>query len=67
MERFGFLDFDHDELQHLIDKRHIYLESISKLYNELAYLNKQKVKEYETLTLELEQSELHRIESESKK
>jgi hypothetical protein len=50
IEVIGFLEFDDQELVNLIEKRHLYLESISKLYNELALINKLKVKEYETLT-----------------
>lgn len=42
IEKHGFLDFDVNELVHLTEKRHIYLESISKLYNELTLMNKAK-------------------------
>ncbi len=48
------MKFDHEDVIHLIEKRHVYLESISKLYNELAYVNKVKVKEHENLIIELE-------------
>ncbi|CDW78138.1 UNKNOWN [Stylonychia lemnae] len=64
IERHGFLKFDDKELVHLIDKRNVYLESISKLYNDLALVNKMKVKEYENLVAELEQAELNRQEIE---
>ena len=42
IEQYGFLDFDVNELVHLTEKRHMYLESISKLYNELTLMNKAK-------------------------
>eukprot|EP00347_Sterkiella_histriomuscorum_P000348 403376207 len=64
LERSGFLQLDDLELIHLIDKRHVYLESISKLYNELALINKLKVKEYETLMQELEYVENNKMETE---
>eukprot|EP00347_Sterkiella_histriomuscorum_P024360 403331393 len=65
LERSGFLQLDDLELIHLIDKRHVYLESISKLYNELALINKLKVKEYETLMQELEYVENNKMETEA--
>ena len=56
--------FDDKEVCHLIDKRNVYLESISKLYNDLAMVNKLKVKEYENLMVELEQAEQNKMEIE---
>ena len=65
LERNAFLDFDESELINLIEKRHLYLESISKLYNELAMINKVKQKEKETLLNELEAAENNRFDTES--
>ena len=46
---------DCEEIIHLLEKRHVYLESISKLYNELTMINKIKSKEFENLADELEE------------
>ena len=65
IEYNGFLDFDDQELIHLIDKRLVYLESISKLYNELTMINKIKVKEREGFLVELEAAENNKSDNES--
>jgi hypothetical protein len=38
---------DEEETIHLIEKRHVYLESVSKQYNDLTLANKIKNKELE--------------------
>lgn len=42
-----------NEIIHLFEKRYLYLESVSKRYNDLSLANKARVKEYENCTLEL--------------
>ena len=42
-----WINFDDKEVTLLLEKRYIYLESISKLYNELTFVHKLKMKEYE--------------------